>query len=162
MKCRNKNIAIIIIIIMGYYGRQRYYDVIGGCVTIAKCCDEKSYLEISTKTQGQSISQGQRPPQIKFWLPVSCFILTNRLFPSKGVAVDIHFINLNSSSQYLFGFYLRPQRVCSLLLLTLQMSPERTWVRAGKVALVAFVWLFSSVCFQMSPQMACLRRGKVT
>ena len=66
MKCRNKIIAIIIIIIMGYYGRQRYYDVIGGCVTIAKCCDEKSYLEISTKTQGQSISQGQRPPQIKF------------------------------------------------------------------------------------------------
>ena len=30
------------------------------------------------------------------------------------------------------------------------------------VALVAFVWLFSTVCFQMSPQIACPRRGIVT
>ena len=27
--------------------------------------------------------------------------------------------------------------------------------------LAAFVWLFSTVCFEMSPQMACLRRYKV-
>ena len=32
----------------------------------------------------------------------------------------------------------------------------------SKVALVAFVWLFSTVCFQMSPQIACLGRSKVT
>ena len=37
MKCRNKNIAIIIIIIMGYYGRHGDYDV-GGC-------DENSYQQ---------------------------------------------------------------------------------------------------------------------
>ena len=29
------------------------------------------------------------------------------------------------------------------------------------ITLVAFVWLFSTVCFQMCPQMACLRRGIV-
>ena len=32
----------------------------------------------------------------------------------------------------------------------------------SKVALVAFVWLFSTVCFQMSPKIACLGRSKVT
>ena len=31
-----------------------------------------------------------------------------------------------------------------------------------KVTLVSFVLLFTSVCFQMSPQIACLRRGIVT
>ena len=44
----------------------------------------------------------------------------------------------------------------------LHMSPQRTWVRAGKVTLVAFVWLFSTVRFQMSLQMFCPRRCKVT
>ena len=44
----------------------------------------------------------------------------------------------------------------------LHMSPQRTLDRAGKVTLVALVWLFSTVCFQMSPQIACLRKGKVT
>ena len=28
--------------------------------------------------------------------------------------------------------------------------------------MVAFVQLFSTVCFQMCPQIACLKRGKVT
>ena len=39
----------------------------------------------------------------------------------------------------------------------LHMSPQRTLVRAGKVTLAAFVWLFSAVCFQMSPQIAGTR-----
>ena len=30
------------------------------------------------------------------------------------------------------------------------------------LTIVTLVWLFSVVCFQMSPQIACLRRGKVT
>ena len=34
--------------------------------------------------------------------------------------------------------------------------------RRGKVSLVAFVWLFSTVRFQMSPQTASQRRGIVT
>ena len=38
-----------------------------------------------------------------------------------------------------------------------QMYPQMAWLRRGKVALVAFVWLFSTVCFQMSPQIACPR-----
>ena len=46
---------------------------------------------------------------IKVRLPSSCFILTNRLFPSKGEAVDIYFINLNSNSQDFLWFYSSPQ-----------------------------------------------------
>ena len=37
-----------------------------------------------------------------------------------------------------------------------------TSLRRGIVALVAFVWPFSTVRFQMSPQMACPRRSIVT
>ena len=44
----------------------------------------------------------------------------------------------------------------------LHMFPKRTWVRAGKVALVAFVWHFSTMCFQMSPQCAYMKRCIVT
>ena len=42
-----------------------------------------------------------------------------------------------------------------------QMCPQITCLIRGIVALVALVWLFSTVRFQMRPQMACLRRGKV-
>ena len=42
-----------------------------------------------------------------------------------------------------------------------QMATESAWIRAGKVTLAAFVWLFSAVCYQMCPQIACMRRGKV-
>ena len=34
------------------------------------------------------------------------------------------------------------------------MLNQRAWIGAGKVTLVAFVWLFSTVRFQMCPQMA--------
>ena len=40
--------------------------------------------------------------------------------------------------------------------------PERTWIRACKVTLVAFVWLFSTVCLQMCPQIACIRGCIIT
>ena len=42
------------------------------------------------------------------------------------------------------------------------MRPQRTWIRAAKLTLVAFVWLFLGVFFQMWPQIVCLRRGIVT
>ena len=42
------------------------------------------------------------------------------------------------------------------------MRPQRTWIRAAKLTLVAFVWLFLDACFQMWPQIVCLRRGIVT
>ena len=45
---------------------------------------------------------------------------------------------------------------------SLHMYPQRTSVRGCKFTLVAFVWLFSTVYFQMCPQIACLSRGKVT
>ena len=38
-----------------------------------------------------------------------------------------------------------------------KMLTQRAWIRAGKVTLAAFVWLFSTMCFQMRPQIACLR-----
>ena len=38
----------------------------------------------------------------------------------------------------------------------------KCWLRRGLVALITFVWLFSTVCFQMCSQIACLRRDKVT
>ena len=43
-----------------------------------------------------------------------------------------------------------------------QMCPQITCPRGCIVTLVTFVWLFSTVHFQMLPQMACLRRCKVT
>ena len=39
-----------------------------------------------------------------------------------------------------------------------QMLPQIAWMRRCRVTLAAFVWLFSTVSFQMLPQMACLRR----
>ena len=42
------------------------------------------------------------------------------------------------------------------------MSPQIVCMRRGIVTLVAFVWLFSTVCFQMCPQIACQRWGIVT
>ena len=43
-----------------------------------------------------------------------------------------------------------------------QMCPQITCLRRGKVTLVAFAWLFSTVHIQMSPEIAFLRRGIVT
>ena len=43
-----------------------------------------------------------------------------------------------------------------------QMSPQITCPRRGIVTLVAFVWLFSTVCFQMTPQIPWLNRCIVT
>ena len=42
------------------------------------------------------------------------------------------------------------------------MSPQMAWLSWCIVTLVAFVWLFSTVRFQMSLQIICLRRGIVT
>ena len=44
----------------------------------------------------------------------------------------------------------------------LHVSPQRTWIRAGKVTLATFVWLFSTVRFQMCFQGLCMCRCKVT
>ena len=43
-----------------------------------------------------------------------------------------------------------------------QMCPQIACPKGCIVTLVAFVWFVSIVRFQMCPQMACLRRGKVT
>ena len=53
---------------MEYYGRHGDNNV-KGCVTIAKCCDEKSYLEIATKTQGQSLPTNT----VFILLQIDCF-----------------------------------------------------------------------------------------
>ena len=42
------------------------------------------------------------------------------------------------------------------------MVPESTWIWACIVTLVASVWFFSTVRFQMFPQIACLKTGIVT
>ena len=42
------------------------------------------------------------------------------------------------------------------------MSPQIAFIRGCIVTLVAFVWLFSTVYFQMFPQIACPRRGIVS
>ena len=42
------------------------------------------------------------------------------------------------------------------------MSPQRTWARACKITLTAFVIIFSSVHTQTFPQIGCPRKGKVT
>ena len=43
-----------------------------------------------------------------------------------------------------------------------QVCPQIAWVRRSEITLVAFVGFFSTVCYQMCPQIACLNRGKVT
>ena len=72
----------------------------------------------------------------------------------------------------LIYFYASPQRVSSrcqiatflisTLVCVLHVSAKRTRVSAGKVALAAFVWFFSAVCFEMSSQFVCLNRGIIT
>ena len=42
-----------------------------------------------------------------------------------------------------------------------EMSPQSTWIRVCIFALHAFVWFFSTVCFQMCPQAVCPRWCKV-
>ena len=42
------------------------------------------------------------------------------------------------------------------------MSPQHVFTRRCIVALLAFVWVFSTVLFQMYPQLVCPRRCKVT
>ena len=42
------------------------------------------------------------------------------------------------------------------------MLPQNVCTRKGRVTMVAFVWLFSTVCFQMLPQIACLRGCIIT
>ena len=42
------------------------------------------------------------------------------------------------------------------------MSPQHVFTRRCIVALLAFVWVFSTVLFQMCPQLVCPRRCKVT
>ena len=46
--------------------------------------------------------------------------------------------------------------------LRFQMSPQMLCPRRGKVTLAALVWFFSTVYFQMSPQSASIRGCKVT
>ena len=43
-----------------------------------------------------------------------------------------------------------------------QMCPQIACLKGCKATLVAFVWLFSTVCLQMCPQMACLRGCIIT
>ena len=42
------------------------------------------------------------------------------------------------------------------------MYPKVVWLRRWIVTLSAFLWLFFSVCFQMSPQNPCIRGIKIT
>ena len=43
-----------------------------------------------------------------------------------------------------------------------KMYLQIAWLRRGVVTLVAFVWLFSAIQFQMCSQMLCPRRGNAT
>ena len=43
-----------------------------------------------------------------------------------------------------------------------QMSAQTACLWGWKVTLVAFIWFFSTVCFQMSPQSVCIGGCKVT
>ena len=104
-------------------------------------------------------------------ISISCLINVITQFQMLNLAWICWNINLdyyNCNSQDLLWFHMSPQRVCSFLLCLhwsvphLQMSPKITWVRAGKVTLIAFVGLFPTVCFHMSPQSACLNRCIVT
>ena len=51
---------------------------------------------------------------------------------------------------------------CIYLTVCFQMSPKMACLNRCKITLVAFVGIFSTVRFQMSSQMACLRRCKIT
>ena len=45
--------------------------------------------------------------------------------------------------------------VCLFSTVCFQMTPQMACIRRCKITLVAFIWFFSSVCFQMSPQIIC-------
>ena len=93
-----------------------------------------------------------------------------KIFPSNDKLLI--FISSNwipTIHQGLSCFHMSPQRDSSrwqiaIILkwfVSLHMYPQRTSVRGCKFTLVAFVWLFSTVYFQMCPQIALLRRGIV-
>ena len=59
------------------------------------------------------------------------------------------------------GFLIQAKRrKCDKIWVT--VIPQRAWIGAVKLALVAFVRLFSSVYFQMCFHRACIRGCKVT
>ena len=69
------------------------------------------------------------------------------------------------SKIYFYTLYTHAFLLCGVWLFStvrFQMSPQIYCLRGGIVTLVAFVWPFSTVRFQMTPQSACLRRGIVT
>ena len=84
-------------------------------------------------------------------------------------ATQLFFMNfnfipfLNSHLQILYNI-----RCCCVTLVWLfstmcyQMSPQTVCTRRCIVTLVTFVWFFSAVRFQMCPQIACPRECKVT
>ena len=106
---------------------------------------------------------------------------THRLMTAKPALEDVwrtvklfNSFHINFHCTGFHNFYVVIQRVCKKLVqfhwlhfllfstVCFQMSPQIICLRRGKGTLVAFVWLFSTVGFQMFPQMACLRRGIVT
>ena len=65
------------------------------------------------------------------------------------------------------GFLIQAKRrkcdkICGVVTVYFHVRPQRAWIRAVKLTLVAFVRLFSSVYFQMCFQRACIRGCKVT
>ena len=80
--------------------------------------------------------------------PAYLFSLKNRF--SNGHILSEHLLKMTNVDFSLFSFL-----HCTV---PLHMSPQRTWDRAGKVTLAAFVSLFPTVCFQISPQIANFHR----
>ena len=88
--------------------------------------------------------------------------------------IEYHYVhNLDYFvSNFNVHFHVFPQRVCPqrcrdtlaafVSFFSTLHFPHIAWFRGGIVTLVAFVWLFSTVNFQMSLQIAFLRRFIIT
>ena len=64
-----------------------------------------------------------------------------------------------SYSPFTFTFYIYYTKLSNM---SIHMSCKISCPRGCKVTLIAFVWFFTTVCYQMSPQITCLRGCKVT
>ena len=75
---------------------------------------------------------------------------------------DLHCANLSMKKHDQWSFTTLGAFVFLCTAVCFQMFPQMTCLRGCIFTLVAFIWFLSTVCFQMSLQITCLRGYEIT
>ena len=125
-------------------------------------------MHVSTIFWGESrlcqhclLGQGAQP---RSWNQTNSHIPKTRLhlsslFSHISVHFRLHLYLFYPSSIIIYIYF---QSILFFLKMLLHVFCQSIWQNRCKLTLVAFVWFFPTVCFQMPLQIACLRRCKVT